>query len=75
MTKLREAIDLAQRATEGNCSICELDGPPSHDGYHHHAGKAYDCGNLVTCTLCHGCLPPGEVCQACGRKNIDAVEA
>lgn len=53
-------------AQNGKCAMCLVD-RPSDDGMHR---GQYNCGNLESCTLCHGCLPPGEQCRACGRINV-----
>ena len=74
MTKLRQAIETAHlqwTSGYGNCTMCCIPGDiPDLNGNHIHKGLAYKCGNERSCTLCHGCLPPDEICQACGRKNV-----
>lgn len=76
MTKLSEAIDRGRKrweADHGKCSMCRID-KPSPNGWHVHGGKYHRCANTEACSLCSGCLPAGEICQACGRKNIHSIE-
>lgn len=61
-------------ASNGKCLMCLVDKPDSK-GFHHNKSrhfkhKKYRCENAEGCTLCHGCLPPGEICRACHRLNV-----
>ena len=71
-SRLQKAVEVARTAwhmKHGKCSICNVGHRPEHDGYHYIGGR-HRCGNNDACTLCKGCLPPGEQCQACGRINV-----
>ena len=75
-TKLSDAISSSKADWEsehGKCSMCNT-GKPDNNGYHYCNGMALRCGNVEACTICHGCLPPGEVCRACSRKNVYEYE-
>jgi len=66
-TRLAQAIEagrLAWEAENGRCTLCALGDVPRHGRHGEHA-----CGNEPPCSLCRGCLPSGEICQACYRKE------
>lgn len=70
MVDLRNAVSHARmswQSTHGKCSMCDAGDRPSQGGLHR--GK-YACPNTITCVGCRGCLPPGEICRSCFRKNI-----
>ena len=72
MSNLKYSIEKAElewQSEHGKCCMCDVGDRPVtglHRGRHH-------CGNSDSCLLCHGCLPPGEICRACHRKNIHDV--
>lgn len=73
-TRLADSIEqakLAEWAVHGRCTLCRY-GVPLVRGGHivRNPDHAERCGNLDACTLCAGCLPPGEICKACYRKNV-----
>lgn len=73
LSHLKAAIEKAQLedwAENGRCSMCSSGHLPSEDGYHHHRLGKFVCGNNESCVLCRGCLPPGEICGGCSRKNM-----
>lgn len=73
LTHLAQAIataKFADWAENGRCSMCNLAHKPGEDGYHHHRLGRFLCGNCEPCVLCRGCLPPGEICACCYRKNV-----
>ena len=73
MTGLLHAIKQARLedwSENGRCSMCSVGDKP-YRGLHRGLHK---CGNEEACALCHGCLPPGEICAACYRKNVYDVE-
>ena len=54
----------------GKCIMCTGDQQPDESGHHRCDGHISECPNaLEPCGLCHGCLPPGEVCRGCNRMN------
>ena len=75
LSHLKEAIErarLADHAENGKCCMCNVgDQPDFNTGLHR--GK-HQCGNNEACILCQGCLPPGEICSNCFRKNVYEVE-
>ena len=71
-TKLAAAIESARlewQSSHGKCFMCDIGDPP-YNGVHRPGGSNIACGNADGCTLCAGCLPLGEVCQACYRKAV-----
>lgn len=76
-THLKETIKkskLLDWSENGRCSMCSSGDKPAEDGRHHHKGQSFECGNQGGCTLCNGCLPPGEICAGCYRKNMYELE-
>lgn len=62
---LTDAINAARIEWErqhGRCSMCATGDRPLGGLHGSHA-----CGNATGCTICHGCLPVSEQCQACYR--------
>lgn len=77
LTRLGETIEKAKLADwveNGRCSMCNVGHAPAEDGYHHHPTGNHLCGNAEPCLLCKGCLPPGEICAGCFRKNVYQIE-
>lgn len=59
-----------RHAKYGKCLMCQSGQTPTSEGKHCYDGCESDCPNVLEpCGLCHGCLPPGEVCRGCGRMN------
>jgi hypothetical protein len=73
MASLREAIqesEAAWDAKHGKCIMCAGGQYPTATGKHQYNGYESDCPNVTEpCGLCHGCLPPGEICRGCNRMN------
>jgi hypothetical protein len=70
MGDLKKAIEkgrLIWQSKNGRCSMCSVGDKPF--GGLHRGG--YLCGNAASCQACHGCLPPGEICQCCYRLNLE----
>lgn len=70
---LLSAIDAAEsswNAEHGKCIMCAGGQEPDGYGRHHYDGYESDGPNVLEpCGLCHGCLPPGEICRGCNRMN------
>lgn len=70
---VREAIEtgrISWQAEHGKCAMCDVGDRPYH-GLHR---EQFKCGNSESCLACHNALPPGEICQACFRKNVHEFE-
>lgn len=77
VNRLQDAIEsakLAEWSENGRCSMCSSGHMPQDDGFHHWRNEKHRCGNADPCVLCRGCLPPGEICAACLRKNVYELE-
>lgn len=71
---VKQAIDAARRAEHmenGRCSACSAGDRPVN-GMHR---SRWVCGNEESCSLCQGCLPSSEQCRACGRINMNDLDA
>ena len=74
MTKLADQIKKARledQAEHGKCGMCQIGDLPDERGFHR---GVHRCGNAEACALCHGCLPPGEMCRNCNRLNVCQYE-
>lgn len=70
-TRLAQAIKagrIAWEAENGRCTLCAVGDVP-HNGRH----GQHACGNEPPCSLCRGCLPPGEICKPATERSRNGL--